>query len=102
MTTGAGTRSPRSRAVARNGADGRTARERLLASADELFYAEGVQTVGIQNNWKLRLSYDQADELLCFVLHGKPWADGENGFAPQDLRKFAVIEIAKARGPGFR
>jgi AcrR family transcriptional regulator len=47
MTTGAGTRSPRSRAVARDGADGRTARERLLASADELFYAEGVHTVGI-------------------------------------------------------
>ena len=28
-------------------ADGRSARERLLASANELFYAEGVQTVGI-------------------------------------------------------
>jgi AcrR family transcriptional regulator len=27
--------------------DGRTARERLLASANELFYAEGVHTVGI-------------------------------------------------------
>jgi len=28
-------------------AEGRSARERLLASANELFYAEGVQTVGI-------------------------------------------------------
>jgi AcrR family transcriptional regulator len=29
------------------GVDGRSARERLLAAASELFYAEGVQTVGI-------------------------------------------------------
>jgi AcrR family transcriptional regulator len=43
-TTGAGqsTRTRRGR-----GGDGRSARERLLASANELFYAEGVQTVGI-------------------------------------------------------
>jgi AcrR family transcriptional regulator len=38
--------SPRSAVAARPG-DGRTPRERLLASANELFYAEGVQTVGI-------------------------------------------------------
>jgi AcrR family transcriptional regulator len=31
----------------RGAADGRSARERLLASANELFYADGVQTVGI-------------------------------------------------------
>jgi AcrR family transcriptional regulator len=31
----------------REASDGRSARERLLASANDLFYAEGVQTVGI-------------------------------------------------------
>jgi AcrR family transcriptional regulator len=31
----------------RDATDGRSARERLLVSANELFYAEGVQTVGI-------------------------------------------------------
>jgi AcrR family transcriptional regulator len=42
------TRPGRSKAGGRNqGADGRSARERLLSSANELFYAEGVQTVGI-------------------------------------------------------
>jgi AcrR family transcriptional regulator len=46
MTTDTAIKSPRRRA-ARNGEDGRSARERLLASADELFYAEGVHTVGI-------------------------------------------------------
>jgi AcrR family transcriptional regulator len=47
MTSETGTKSPRKRAAAGEGEDGRTARERLLASADELFYAEGVHTVGI-------------------------------------------------------
>jgi AcrR family transcriptional regulator len=47
MTSDTGTKSPRNRAAAGDGANGRTARERLLASADELFYAEGVHTVGI-------------------------------------------------------
>jgi AcrR family transcriptional regulator len=47
MTSDTGTKGPRRRAAARDGTEGRTARERLLASADELFYAEGVQTVGI-------------------------------------------------------
>ena len=47
----------------------------------------GVQAVGIQNDRKLRLPDDQPDELLRFVLHGKPGADGENGFAAQDLRE---------------
>jgi AcrR family transcriptional regulator len=46
MTTDTAIKSPRVRA-ARNGEGGRSARERLLASADELFYAEGVHTVGI-------------------------------------------------------
>jgi AcrR family transcriptional regulator len=46
MTSGA-IKSPRKRVAARDGADSRTARERLLASANELFYAEGVQTVGV-------------------------------------------------------
>ena len=31
----------------RDASNGRSARERLLASANDLFYAEGVQTVGI-------------------------------------------------------
>ena len=47
MTTDTGTKSPRNRGPARGARESRTARERLLASADELFYAEGVQTVGI-------------------------------------------------------
>ena len=47
MTSASGMKSPRRRVAARDGGDGRTARERLLASANELFYAEGVQTVGI-------------------------------------------------------
>src|ERR1700682_5917200 len=47
MTSDTGTKSPRNRPAAGDGANGRTARERLLASADELFYAEGVHTVGI-------------------------------------------------------
>jgi AcrR family transcriptional regulator len=47
VTADSGVRSPSSRAAGRDGADGRTARERLLASADELFYAEGIHTVGI-------------------------------------------------------
>jgi AcrR family transcriptional regulator len=47
MTNDTGTKSPRNRAAARHGGNGRTARERLLASANELFYAEGVHTVGI-------------------------------------------------------
>jgi AcrR family transcriptional regulator len=47
MTSDTATETPRKRAAARDGGDGRTARERLLASANELFYAEGVQTVGI-------------------------------------------------------
>jgi AcrR family transcriptional regulator len=42
-----GAKSQRGRAAARDGGDGRTARERLLASANELFYDEGVHTVGI-------------------------------------------------------
>jgi AcrR family transcriptional regulator len=47
MTTGTGTKSPRKRGAARDAPESRTARQRLLAAADELFYAEGVQTVGI-------------------------------------------------------
>jgi AcrR family transcriptional regulator len=43
--TASGSRSDRSARPA--AADTRSARERLLASASELFYAEGVQTVGI-------------------------------------------------------
>jgi AcrR family transcriptional regulator len=39
--------SEATRGAQRGSGDGRSARERLLASADELFYAEGVQTVGI-------------------------------------------------------
>jgi AcrR family transcriptional regulator len=38
---------PRPNRTRREAVDGRSARERLLASADELFYAEGVHTVGI-------------------------------------------------------
>jgi AcrR family transcriptional regulator len=38
---------PRPNQTRRDAVDGRSARERLLASADELFYAEGVHTVGI-------------------------------------------------------
>jgi AcrR family transcriptional regulator len=38
---------PSSQTSHREVADSRSARERLLASANELFYAEGVQTVGI-------------------------------------------------------
>ncbi|MCW2571579.1 MAG: regulatory protein TetR [Frankiales bacterium] len=42
------TQTPRQRSSSRPlGVDGRSARERLLAAASELFYAEGVQTVGI-------------------------------------------------------
>jgi AcrR family transcriptional regulator len=42
------TKTPRpTQTTRREAADGRSARERLLASADELFYAEGVHTVGI-------------------------------------------------------
>ncbi|WP_261556789.1 TetR/AcrR family transcriptional regulator [Frankia tisae] len=37
----------RTRRAAAGAVDHRSARERLLAAADELFYAEGVQTVGI-------------------------------------------------------
>jgi AcrR family transcriptional regulator len=40
-------RSLRDRPAPRDGGDGPTPRERLLASANELFYAEGVHTVGI-------------------------------------------------------
>src|SRR3982074_2643885 len=47
MTSDTGTKSPRNRPAVGDGANGRTARERLLASADELFYSEGVHTVGI-------------------------------------------------------
>jgi AcrR family transcriptional regulator len=46
MTTDTAIGKPRGRA-ARDGDDGRSARERLLASADELFYAGGVHSVGI-------------------------------------------------------
>jgi AcrR family transcriptional regulator len=48
MTNKAVTETLRPAVVARRDTgDGRTARERLLASANELFYSEGVQTVGI-------------------------------------------------------
>src|SRR5258708_5701235 len=47
MTSDTATTSPRKRGGARDGGETRTARERLLSSASELFYAEGVQTVGI-------------------------------------------------------
>lgn len=40
------TKSP-TNTTAHGSTDGRSARDRLLASANELFYAEGVQTVGI-------------------------------------------------------
>ena len=48
MTPGTATAPPPSSKGARSGTSAaRSARERLLASADELFYAEGIQTVGI-------------------------------------------------------
>jgi AcrR family transcriptional regulator len=47
MTSDTGITSPRKRGIARDAGESRTARERLLSSASELFYAEGVQTVGI-------------------------------------------------------
>jgi AcrR family transcriptional regulator len=48
MTNLAEVKSPGPAAGGRRGSgEGRSARERLLASANELFYAEGVQTVGI-------------------------------------------------------
>src|SRR5260370_33998055 len=61
----------------------------------------GIQSVGIQNNWEFRLSNDQSYKLLRFVLHGKTWADGENGLATQNLGKLAVVEVAKAGRDSF-
>src|SRR6266851_5644561 len=60
-----------------------------------------IQSVGIQNNWELRLSNDQSYKLLRFVLHGKPRADSENGLATQNLGKLAVVEVAKAGRASF-
>ncbi len=48
MTPGTVTAPPPTKSARRGRVtDGKSARERLLASANELFYAEGIQTVGI-------------------------------------------------------
>ncbi|MFL5307610.1 MAG: TetR/AcrR family transcriptional regulator [Polyangia bacterium] len=98
-------------------ADG-SARQRLLAAADELFYREGVHTVGIDRvieragvaKASLYSTFGSKEELVLAYLHGR--ADHQRqrvlaGIAPYDTprgRILAVFDVLAARvvEPNFR
>src|ERR1700754_4418532 len=95
-----------------------SARERLLAAADELFYAEGVHTVGIDRvieragvaKASLYSCFGSKDELIRAYLEGQHkircgriMAGIERYSDPRD-RLLGIFEVlAEAAGaPGFR
>lgn len=100
-------------------APAKTARERVLATAEDLFYREGVRAVGIDTiiarsgvaKMSLYRNFASKDDLIVAYLEERnrrffAWWDrsvGSEGDEPRDrLRGLVAATVEKVRRPGYR